>query len=107
MQVLGFLWAIASAARIASLRRARSLRLIFIENLVSALRTAPPPLESGCGPYFLVKSVLCFRARSDFGVSEGCNRGLRGSAWTGPGGGFRRPANGGRRASGLEQKRPA
>ena len=85
MQVLGFLWAIASAARIASLRRARSLRLIFIENLVSALRTAPPPLESGCGPYFLVKSVLCFRARSDFGVSEGCNRGLRGSAWTGPG----------------------
>ena len=54
---------------------------------------------------FLVKSVLCFRARSDFGVSEGCNRGLRDSAWTGPGGGFRRPAHGGRRASGLEQKR--
>ena len=40
------------------------------------------PTVQGCGLYFLVKSVLCFRARSDFGVSEGCHLGLRGSAWT-------------------------
>ena len=59
----------------------------------------------GCGPYFLVKSALRFRARPGFGVSEGCQRGIRGAAWIGSGPVSEDPRTAGTALPEREQKR--
>ena len=61
--------------------------------------------RSGCISRFSAKSVFALSRLVRFRRSEGYNWAHQGSAWTCPGGGCRRPANGGRRASGREQTR--
>ena len=60
---------------------------------------------SGCGLYFWVKSVFRFRLRSDCRRFGGLQSGASGFSLSRSRGGFRRPVNGGRRASGREHQR--
>ena len=54
--------------------------------LTKAIReVVPEAVLRGCISRFLVKSVFCICASSDFGVSESCNRGRQSSAWSGSG----------------------
>ena len=63
------------------------------------------PFNCGCDLYFWVKSVFRFRLRSDCRRFGRLQSGASGFSMGRSRGGFRRPANGGRRASGREQQR--